>query len=74
MAKAPRGGAIPVLQIRGTHEELGRAMGEFRAAQLKPKPGHYRKIAFSMKSANDPKGGLSTLLMFHFLNSSVPFA
>ena len=35
MAKAPSGAPIPVLQVRGTHEELGRAMGEFRAAQLK---------------------------------------
>src|SRR5687767_2200817 len=35
MAKAPSGAPLPVLQIRGTHEELGRAMGQFRAAQIK---------------------------------------
>src|SRR5688572_16294139 len=35
MAKAPQGAPIPVLQIRGTHEELGKAMGEFRSAQIK---------------------------------------
>jgi hypothetical protein len=35
MAKVPPGARLPVLAVRGTHEELGRAMGEFRAAQLK---------------------------------------
>src|SRR5688500_7338560 len=35
MAKAPSGAPLPVLQIRGTHEELGRAMGQFRAEQIK---------------------------------------
>src|SRR5688572_24346241 len=35
MAKVPPGAPIPVLNLRGTHEELGRAMGQFRAAQIK---------------------------------------
>ena len=35
MAKAPVGAPLPVLQVRGSHEELGRAMGQFRAAQIK---------------------------------------
>lgn len=35
MAKAPPGAPLPVLQVRGSHEDLGRAMGQFRVTQIK---------------------------------------
>jgi predicted choloylglycine hydrolase len=35
VAKRPPGAQIPVLKVRGTHAELGRQMGEFRAPQIR---------------------------------------
>jgi isopenicillin-N N-acyltransferase like protein len=35
MAKREAGATLPVLRARGTHEDLGRLMGEFRAEQIR---------------------------------------